>query len=176
MLDAATRLLEAGGPDAVTHLRIADEAGVSRATVYRHWPDRVDLIVDLVAEGVALPGLDIPPEGSATERLAAGLRSVASVLDGDGATTFLLLMSRAQWDERIDAVRRTLVEGAQAALVHLVEEGVAAGEFTTAAPPEETIDRLFGPVLARRLLRDEAVDDAYIAALVDAVLGRPGSG
>jgi AcrR family transcriptional regulator len=171
MLDAAARLLEEGGPDALTHLRIADEAGVSRATVYRHWPDRVDLIVDLVADGSALPGLDIPAGGTAGERLAAGLRSVASILEGDGATTFLLLMSRAQWDDRFADVRRRMVETAQATLVQLVEEGIAAGEFTTPGTPTETIDRLFGPVLSKRLLRDEPVDDAYIETLIDAVLG-----
>lgn len=171
MLDAAARLLESDGPDAVTHLRIADEAGVSRATVYRHWPDRLDLIVDLVADGVVVPGLDIPDGGSATERLTAGLRSVASILEGDGATTFLLLLSRSQWDDRIAGVRRRMVDAAHATLVQLVEEGVTSGEFTLRDTPETTIDQLFGPVLARRLLRDEPVDDAFIAAVVAAVLG-----
>ncbi len=170
MLDAAARLLESEGPDAVTHLRIAEDAGVSRATVYRHWPDRVDLIVDLVAEGAAIPGLDIPDGGTATERLAAGLRSVASILDGDGAATFLLLLSRALWDERIAEVRDRMVDHAQTTLVHLIEDGVAAGEFTIPDDPEAAIDRLFGPVLARRLLRGGAIDDEFIDGLIDAVL------
>jgi AcrR family transcriptional regulator len=170
MLDAAARLLESEGPDAVTHLRIAEDAGVSRATVYRHWPDRVDLIVDLVAEGAAIPGLDIPEDGTATDRLAAGIRSVASILDGDGAATFLLLLSRALWDERIAEVRSRMVEHAQATLVALIEEGVETGEFSIRDTPDAVIDRLFGPVLARRLLRAEAIDDAFIDSLIDGVL------
>ncbi len=54
MLDAARELLAREGPDAVTHQRVARQAGVGRATVYRHWPRREQLVLDTMA-GVELP-------------------------------------------------------------------------------------------------------------------------
>ena len=44
MLDAARELLAREGPAAVTHQRVARQAGVGRATVYRHWPRPEQLI------------------------------------------------------------------------------------------------------------------------------------
>lgn len=171
MLDAALALLESEGPEGVTHLRVAERAGVSRATVYRHWPDRIDLIADLVSTGTAVPAIGVPAEGSARERLVAAIERAATMLDADGTASFLLLLSRSQWDDRIADVRRNLVSVSLGALISLIEEGVASGEFTLRTSPDLAVDQLFGPILVRRLLRDESVDGATIAEIVDSVLG-----
>lgn len=174
MLEAATRLLDAEGPDAVTHLRIAEEAGVSRATVYRHWADRADLLVDLLATGVAPIMPLIPVGGSVRDRVLGALAHAATILDDDGAQTFLLLLTRSRWDERFRAARRQMTEAARDALVGLLDEGVAAGEFELAVPTDLAVDQLFGPILARRLMGDEDVDIVLIERLVDSVLRAPG--
>jgi AcrR family transcriptional regulator len=54
MLVAARELLVGEGPGAVTHQRVAQEAGVGRATVYRHWPRPEQLLLDVMA------GADLP--------------------------------------------------------------------------------------------------------------------
>ena len=53
VIEAAQRLLFDGGPNALTYSALAAEAGVGRATLYRHWPTIADLwseITSLVAE------------------------------------------------------------------------------------------------------------------------------
>ena len=65
MLDAARELFHEQGPAAVTHLRVAETSGVARATVYRHWPDRVGILLDLLRRGVDLH-LASPPAGERT--------------------------------------------------------------------------------------------------------------
>ena len=77
LLEAAERLLRLGGPDSVTHLRVAEEAGVSRATVYRHWPERVDMLTDMLVAGNALPALPAQLEGPIRDRIRAALRATA---------------------------------------------------------------------------------------------------
>ena len=47
LLDAAARVFAAGGVDAPLG-EIAREAGVGRGTLYRHFPERIDLIVALL--------------------------------------------------------------------------------------------------------------------------------
>ena len=59
--DAVRDLFEREGAGALTHQRVAERAGVSRATVYRHWPRPVDLVVE--ALGVAEHPLLHPCDG-----------------------------------------------------------------------------------------------------------------
>ena len=44
VLVAAFRLLAEEGPQEVTPVRIHAETGIARTTIYRHWPDRVELL------------------------------------------------------------------------------------------------------------------------------------
>src|SRR5512142_915331 len=49
LLDAATRLLDAGGRDATLTLRgVAREAGVAAPSVYPHFPDLDALVLELI--------------------------------------------------------------------------------------------------------------------------------
>jgi AcrR family transcriptional regulator len=48
VLAAALRLFLEGGADALTFNRIAEETGVSRSTIYRHWPDRAALVATML--------------------------------------------------------------------------------------------------------------------------------
>jgi AcrR family transcriptional regulator len=44
---AGREILLNEGWDALTQRRVAEVAGIGRATVYRHWPDRISLLVDV---------------------------------------------------------------------------------------------------------------------------------
>jgi len=46
ILDAARQVLFDEGWEALSHQRVAEVAGVGRATVYRHWPQRLQLLQD----------------------------------------------------------------------------------------------------------------------------------
>src|SRR5262245_38535522 len=105
VLDAAMTLLRAEGPDAVTHVRVAEVAGAGRATVYRHGPGQGDLLHDAVAGKEAV--LFVPPrELPVRERLAFVLDALRARLnDDDMAVQFATLIAHATWDP---ALRRAL--------------------------------------------------------------------
>jgi AcrR family transcriptional regulator len=70
LLDAATALLQSGGPNAVTVDAVTRTAKVARATLYRHYPSGNDLIA--AAFAALLPPAPIPSQhGSLRERLTA---------------------------------------------------------------------------------------------------------
>src|SRR5258707_9044566 len=48
ILAASFDLLAREGPGAITHQRVAQQAGVGRATVYRHWAAPEDLLRDVL--------------------------------------------------------------------------------------------------------------------------------
>lgn len=169
LLEAAERLLQQGGPDSVTHLRVAEEAGVSRATVYRHWPERVDLLTDLLVAGNALPALPPQLEGPVRDRIRAALQMTAGPLNGE-IDSMLTLMGRAEWDEKSRAAKAFIVEAGPRRFVDQLEAAVAAGELEAGTDPKLLGEVLLGALFARRLIFDEPVTDEFIDALISRVL------
>lgn len=58
LLAAATAILVEAGPRAVTVDAVAERSGVSKSTLYRHWPSQQDLLVDVMRANV--PDVDPP--------------------------------------------------------------------------------------------------------------------
>ncbi len=73
VLGAAVRILVEHGWDEVTHARVAKEAGYSRATVYAHWPDRIDLLRDAFGRYGQMPHHE--PTGDAVTDLRGEVES-----------------------------------------------------------------------------------------------------
>jgi AcrR family transcriptional regulator len=79
LLDAATALLRAGGPSAVTVDAVTRGANVARATLYRHFPSGNDLLA--AAFHSLIPPAPMPPEsGSLRERLVALMQAQADLI------------------------------------------------------------------------------------------------
>src|SRR6185437_14463112 len=78
ILAAALDLLAREGPGAITHQRVAQQAGVGRATAYRHWAAPEDLLRDVLLSAelpfFAAPALPLRPW------LRAELRQLADEL------------------------------------------------------------------------------------------------
>lgn len=79
LLDAATALLRAGGPSAVTVDAVTRAANVARATLYRHFPSGNDLVA--AAFHALMPAAPTPPdEGSLRDRLIALVQAQAELI------------------------------------------------------------------------------------------------
>ncbi|HHC08670.1 MAG TPA: TetR/AcrR family transcriptional regulator [Actinobacteria bacterium] len=170
MLDAAYRLLAEHGPAAVTHLRIAEEAGVSRATVYRHWPDRGSILLDLLRRGTELRVTPPPPDADLLTRVTLLLRSFAAALSGEGGRVLAAMVGLAEWDEDVAAALRQMAGIGPGMLADLLGRGVAGGELDPSVDVSLLVDRLIGPLYLRRLLYREPIDDERVERLVAATL------
>ncbi|MDT7797836.1 MAG: hypothetical protein QOI78_1269 [Actinomycetota bacterium] len=101
ILVAARRLPADEVPAAVTHRRLAQQAGVGRATVYRHWPRSEQLLLDVMA-GAELP-LFKDPATPVCPWLHRRLRQMADELTPPAvAGLSLTLMQSAIGDPEID--------------------------------------------------------------------------
>jgi AcrR family transcriptional regulator len=83
MVLAAVDLFTEQGYDATTVAQIAERAGVTKSTFFRHFPDKRELLVAgqevlsrLLAEGIA----DAPETASPLEAVAAGLERASSAM------------------------------------------------------------------------------------------------
>lgn len=169
-MDAAHDLLRDNGPEAVTHLRVAEVSGVARATVYRHWPDRADILLDLLSRSADLH-LTPPPSGlPITERVTALLQTFASTLNGDGGQILTAMIGLAEWDVDVfSALERMAARGPQS-LRELLATGIDEGSVRSDSDVDLLSDRLIGALYLRRLLYHDEITDDYVDRLVAATL------
>lgn len=172
VLEAVVALIEEEGAAAVTHQRVAQRAGVGRATVYRHWPEAVDLLTDALALALAsFPFLE-PGPGRLVDRVRADLRHVADELNTPVvASMAATITERAHANPAVRAVRDRLVEGIRANLDTAVTAAVAAGELRSAPDLDDLFAQLIGPLWVRCMLQGAPIDDALIDRVVADVLG-----
>ncbi len=171
MLDAARGLLSENGPGAVTHLRVAEASGVARATVYRHWPDRADILLDLLRRSADLH-LTPPPLGvPITESVSTLLRTFAATLNGDGGQILTAMIGLAEWDDDVFSALERMTSRGPKSLRDLLAAGVAEGSIQSDTDTDLLSDRLIGPIYLRRLLYHDQITDDYVDHLVATTLG-----
>jgi AcrR family transcriptional regulator len=161
ILNAVIELIAVEGVAAVTHQRAADQAGVGRATVYRHWPQLGDLLNDALSR-TTLDFLE-PAPGTLQERIEAELRRVAGDLNTAPVTALLAaVLDRAQFDEDARSLRDRLVAAIHRNITDAVRQAVASGELHAAPATEDLFDQLLGPLFARRLVTGKPITDDLI--------------
>ncbi|MFJ2556863.1 MULTISPECIES: TetR/AcrR family transcriptional regulator [unclassified Streptomyces] len=157
ILEAAVALLEDGVPlGGLSIERIARTAGVGKATIYRRWPGKEALFLDLLREfepqDPELPGT------SARDDLrvlleAMRLRGLAQRSSVILHNVVVQMKSHPKlWEE----YHRTVVAPRRAATLALVRRGIADGEFRADLDPELVNDLIIGPMLMRTLHRPGA--------------------
>jgi AcrR family transcriptional regulator len=170
ILRAVIELIATEGVAAVTHQRAAEQAGVGRATVYRHWPQLGDLLNDALAR-TTLRFLE-PAPGRLLERVEAELQRVAGDLNTDTVTAVLAsVLGRAQFDESTRGLRDRIVASILANIADAVRDAVASGELRAAPPVDDLFDLLLGPLVARRLVSGEPITDELIHRVARGALG-----
>lgn len=168
MLAAARALLLRDGPAAVTHQRVAQQAGVGRATVYRHWHAPEQLLLDVMIS-VELPFFR-DPVVPVRPWLRQQLRTIADelALPEVGAVA-RILMHRAPGDSeiaaRLDEFIGTVTNRVRAALMLAVAEG----ELDVTVDPHDASALLVGPLLYRTCMQVDTVSDGLVERLVDSV-------
>jgi AcrR family transcriptional regulator len=172
VLDAAATLLRTEGPGAVTHARVAEVAGVGRATVYRHWPEPEDLLHEAVARKAA--EIEVPPaELETAERLRLVLEDVRSRLThGEGSVQFATLMAHSTWDQTLRRALMQVSARAQAVVDAVLRDAVGRGELADTTDVEVVRDSMLGSLLFRRYLTERRLDRPYLERVIDGVLHR----
>jgi AcrR family transcriptional regulator len=170
-LTAAVQLLTEEGWDAVTQARVATQSGLGRATVYRYWPDRRQLVRDAVLSANLAVRHEMPASGDLREDLLMELRNLRSELtSGRLATVLAALIDRAEWEPELEAVKVTVSRYAGRIIHTIVSSAVATGQIGTFTDPEDSISLLLGPLVYRRLVSVEDLTDSFLERVVDGYL------
>ncbi|MDZ7680012.1 MAG: TetR/AcrR family transcriptional regulator [Acidimicrobiales bacterium] len=165
VLDAVRDLVRSAGLEAVTHQQVAEAAGVGRATVYRHWPDRTKLLVDALT-GTAATRTHTE-HGDLAADLTAELTRLQAILNNSPfVPQVAALVSRAEWDPELADLKQQLMAEGTAGLRRAIEAGVARDELSGVADIEAAVAILAGPLFFKRLLAGQPITDDLVAAIV----------
>ena len=170
ILRAAVELLCKEGFAGTSVEAVAERAGVGKATIYRRWPTREDLL--LAAGGEMGPCPADPDCGDLRQELLVLIGALVSMVTDTpiGALLPATIEEAARNPElrsRLDA----FIDARRATVRAVLTRAEARGELRPGIDHELVIDLLVGPVFSRALVTGMPLDGDLAARVVDAVLG-----
>ncbi|WP_158794807.1 TetR/AcrR family transcriptional regulator [Granulicella sp. L60] len=169
ILNATLYLLERKPLRKVTSDEIARRAGVSKATIYRWWPNK-----SLVALEAYLTGMTervaIPDTGSAELDFTLQLKSLTAFYTSSLGRLFCQFIAEGQSDPGFLALfrERFLFARRDAARV-MWRRGVTRREIREEIDGEIVLDLIYGPTIFRLLAGHGALNDTESEAMVATV-------
>jgi AcrR family transcriptional regulator len=136
LVDAARRLLEEGGYAAASVQAIADRVGVSPGALYRHFPSKAELFVEVFRDAAKrdLSAIDeAAASGTCIERLEAAVAAHAKRALHRRRLAWALLYEPV--DPLVDAERLVYRRTYCRHMAGLLRQGIAAGEI-----PEQNVE------------------------------------
>jgi AcrR family transcriptional regulator len=165
---ATIELLVENGYDRLTIDAVAARARAGKATVYRRWASKAELVVDAVTRGY--PRVDIPDTGSVRGDLEALVCGIDANQDQEFKTRLFsgLVPALLQSPELRDAFQKAI--SPQPVLDVVLERGVRRGEIPVPMNPE-LIGALF-PALAfyRMIMFGESPDVEFATTVLDDII------
>ncbi len=146
---------------------VAERAGVSKATMYRRWPSKTDLVVAALQ---TTPPLDVIDTGSLRTDLVGLLGQFLAVAESSPVAGLLAALAAER--QRMPHLARALdpfVAERIRVFVQVFQLGVARGEVA----PETDLDlaaSLVGGAVVLRLFFGGATDSATIERLIEMVV------
>ena len=170
IIDAALCVFAEHGVEGLCIEKVAAKAGVGKATIYRRWPGKEDLLLDALA-ALKTP-LPEPHGESARDDLVALMEAMASdYADPRRAREFALLLGEgAKFPRLMAKYTETVMEPRREVIRSVLRRGVSSGELRPDIDVEVALFMLTGAVLARGKHQPEGISAGYARRVVDELL------
>lgn len=174
ILDAAYELLAEVGYERLTIDAVAARARASKATIYRRWATKQDLVISAFQrEERPSPPVGVDA-GDLRSDLLALLRLLREMSTPKDARAFVSLLAASQQEPRIaDAMRQQHLARWRFECANIIQRARQRGELgaTDVTSDTDTIfDLILGQVIVRSVIRAETLDDSFLSHLVETVL------
>lgn len=170
ILEATVEEMAEVGYGALTIESVAKRAGVGKATIYRQWRGKVDLVesvLEMIREDIV-----VRADGTVRERVTSLLKGLATYLSDSKASLCMpAMVSAAHYDDAVGEFQFRFAAERRQVLIDLLSEGVDSGELDPDLDPLLTVEILAGPLFYRRLMTDRPFLADDVPKLVGAVLG-----
>ncbi len=172
VLAAAAELLLDRGLSGVSMDAVAERARVSKATIYRWWPTKETLALDMLFNEWSAVTPQHYESGSLRIDLLALLRAWSRLASGRpyGRVVAALIME-GQTDPSFSAeYQRRMVEPRRDQARAIFAAAIGRGEIPAETKVEVAIDLIYGPLYHRLLHGHAPLDDQFVDDIVDMAL------
>ena len=155
----------------VTAADIARNAGVSKATLYKWWPNKnivaLDAFLASMQEAVA-----IPDTGSAEHDFTIQFEAAIDFYQNSSGRLLCHFIAEGQSDpELLQLFRDRFLKPCRQNLKSIWQRGVARGEIHPSVDGELVLDLIFGPMVYRLLVGHGPLDETQARAIIRTVFG-----
>jgi AcrR family transcriptional regulator len=169
LLAVTLRLLQQHGYDRLTVEAVANEAKSSKATIYRRWPSKVELVLAAFIEGTCAEL--VPPR---TGSLRSDLLHIGAAVCEHArrhASTMSAVMTEISHSPALSAaLQNEFVHQRKLLITEVLTDAADRGEIGAAAIHDELWDVLPGYLVFRSLIPGRPPTQGTVRALVDEVL------
>jgi AcrR family transcriptional regulator len=171
ILEAALELVVEVGYEGLSMDALAERARASKATIYRHWSGKAEVVAAAVRCRASSMAEEPPDTGSLRGDLLALLtHSCETMSSSDGALMASVLWAMRSDPELAGLMRTQMVEGKREVIEAVVSRAKDRGECPAGIDPSVAGEVMPAMVLSRLLVTGEPLDTAFCAHLVDDVL------
>ena len=166
IVDTAAGLLVREGAGAVTAVRIAEDTGVARTTIYRHWSDPTALLLDAI-DRVVRP--HVPTQ--ITDNLEADLMEALTNLQmrmrkKPFRFVFAALLDHANRDQNLVAAQRRFVNGVLQPIQDVITAAQQRGDLPSTVQVEAASAQLAGPLFLQHVMLQPTISEELISETI----------
>ncbi|MCH7899731.1 MAG: TetR/AcrR family transcriptional regulator [Acidobacteria bacterium] len=166
VLDAAAELVGECGFGRASIEAISERSGVARSTIYRHWPERSELLVEAVGKRVGpVTAID---SGDLRTDLLQVFSHLGNLLSSEPTKSVAAsFIAEAIRDPELAALHAKFTEKRRATSITLIERAISRGDLPKTTDPSAMADDLAAPVFFRALILHQPIETTWIESHVD---------
>jgi AcrR family transcriptional regulator len=169
LLAVTLELLREHGYDRLTLDAVATTARASKATLYRRWPTKAELVMAAFVEGTRQVAVD-PDTGTLRGDLLRLGEQICTHVSTHAGTIRAVLVEVSRSPELDAMLQEQFLDQRQALMSHVLVRAVDRGEIEASAITEDLWDVLPGYLIYRTVLTGRAPSSRAMQDLVDNVL------
>jgi AcrR family transcriptional regulator len=171
ILDATLSLLATAGYDRLTMDGVASAAKASKATLYRRWTTKAELVIDALQRARGAPQVQEPDTGSFRDDLLAVACDKAGINDERTLAVMASLITALHHDEEFSVAFHERFLGPKiAASRRVYERAQQRGEIRPDADLDLLSHVLAAVILHRFFVLRLPVDDATVIKIIDEIV------
>jgi AcrR family transcriptional regulator len=169
LLAVTLQLLQEHGYDRLTVDAVAAQAHASKATVYRRWPSKAELVLAAFIEGIRQ--VAVPPDTGTLRGDLLQLGELICQQVQQRAATIRAVLVEVSRNPALNEVMQCQFLDQRKALIHdVLHQAVDRGEIDAAAINDELWDLLPGYLIFRSIIQNRPPTQDTVQALVDEVI------
>jgi AcrR family transcriptional regulator len=169
LLAVTLQLLQQHGYDRLTLDAVAATARASKATVYRRWPTKAELVLAAFIEGIRQVAV-APDTGTLRGDLLQLGDTICQQARQHAGTIRAVLVEVSRNPALSDAMQHRFIDQRKALIQHVLQQAVDRGEINEDAITDELWDLLPGYLIFRSIIPNRAPTPHTVQTLVDDVI------